>query len=125
MASNPRNRYWLDKKAKRGFKGFPIATVAFYGPDNQYATKVAVGIVNKQREVLLLEKWFSKDYEDVDVRFGSVIIQKVLDFIEQQNAQTVVISEGIIGCPHEEDIDYPKGEVCPECPFWANRDRWA
>ena len=31
--------------------------------------------------------------------------------------------EGIIGCPHEEDIDY-QGPVCPKCPFWANRDRW-
>lgn len=123
MANNPKNRYWLDKKAKRGFQGFPLATVAFYGADDLYATKVAVGIISEKQEVLLLERWFSKDYEDVDVRFTSVIIQKVLDFIEQQNAQTVVISEGIIGCPHEEGKDYPKGEVCPECPFWANRDR--
>jgi hypothetical protein len=120
-----RSRYWLDKKAKRGFKGFPVATVAFYGPDNQSATKVAVGIVNQQQEVILMGKWFSKDYEDVDVRFGSVVIQRVLDFIAQQDAQSVVISEGIIGCPHEEGLDYPEGEVCPECPFWANRDRWA
>lgn len=120
-----RRRYWLDKKAKRGFKGYPLATVAFYGPDNQRATKLAVGIVNQQKEVVLMEKWFSQDYEDVDVRFGSVVIQSVLDFIEQQNAKSVVISEGIIGCPHEEGIDYPEGEVCPECPFWANRDRWA
>jgi len=102
-----------------------MATVAFYGPDDQSATKVAVGIVNQQQEVVLMEKWFSKDYEDVDVRFGSVVIQRVLDFIEQQNAQSVVVSEGIIGCLHEEGIDYPEGEVCPECPFWANRDRWA
>jgi len=120
-----RSRYWLDKKVKRGFKGFPVATVAFYGPDNQSATKVSVGIVNQQHEVVLMEKWFSKDYDDVDVRFGSVVIQRVLDFIEQQNAQSVVISEGIIGCPHEEGIDYLEGEVCPECPFWANRNRWA
>jgi len=120
-----RSRYWLDKKVKRGFKGFPVATVAFYGPDNQSATKVSVGIVNQQHEVVLMEKWFSKDYDDVDVRFGSVVIQRVLDFIEQQNAQSVVISEGIIGCPHEEGIDYLEGEVCPECPFWENRNRWA
>ncbi len=30
----------------------------------------------------------------------------------------------IIGCPHEEGIDYPDGEVCPQCPFWARRDRF-
>lgn len=31
----------------------------------------------------------------------------------------------IIGCPHEEGIDYPDGQVCPQCPFCAHRDRWA
>jgi hypothetical protein len=28
------------------------------------------------------------------------------------------------GCPHEEGIDYPEGEPCPQCPFWTHRDRW-
>jgi hypothetical protein len=28
-----------------------------------------------------------------------------------------------MGCPHEEEIDYPKGEACPHCPFWAGRER--
>ena len=27
------------------FAGYPVATVAFYGPDDRWATKVAVGIV--------------------------------------------------------------------------------
>ena len=31
--------------------------------------------------------------------------------------------EEIFGCPHEEGIDYPVGEECPECPYWANRPR--
>ena len=26
-------RKWLEKKAKRGFRGYPIGTIAFYGPD--------------------------------------------------------------------------------------------
>jgi hypothetical protein len=33
------------KKAKRGMRGWPVATIAFYGPDLNRATKVAVGIV--------------------------------------------------------------------------------
>jgi hypothetical protein len=39
-------------------------------------------------------------------------------------AKPVVMSDGIIGCPHEEGIDYPDGQVCPQCPYWAHRDRW-
>jgi hypothetical protein len=40
-------------------------------------------------------------------------------FLQKQKVQNVVMTEGIIGCPHEEGIDYPSGESCPECPFWA------
>ena len=31
------------------------------------------------------------------------------------------MTDRIIGCPHEEGIDY-EGSVCPRCEFWANRD---
>jgi hypothetical protein len=35
----------LRKKARKGLRGWPMATIAFYGPDPSRATKVAVGIV--------------------------------------------------------------------------------
>ena len=35
----------LRKKARKGLRGWPIATIAFYGPNLTQATKVAVGIV--------------------------------------------------------------------------------
>ena len=40
-----RARKRLDKKAKKGFRGWPLATVALYGPDDRLATKLSVGIV--------------------------------------------------------------------------------
>ena len=40
-----RARKRLNKRAKRGFRGWPLATVALYGPDDTMATKLAVGIV--------------------------------------------------------------------------------
>ena len=40
-----RARKRLRKKAKRGLRGYPVATVALYGPDNTRATKLTVGIV--------------------------------------------------------------------------------
>jgi hypothetical protein len=40
----------LQKKAKRGMRGWPAATIAFYGPDAKRATKVAVGIVMTDEE---------------------------------------------------------------------------
>lgn len=112
----------LRKKSRRGFRGFPVATVAFYGPDDKRASKVAVGIVMSEgAEPAVLERWFAEDH---DVRNDPAIGAEILQFIERYEAKTVVMTDRLIGCPHEEGTDYPEGEVCPQCPFWANRDRW-
>jgi hypothetical protein len=112
----------LRKKAHRGFRGYPIATIAFYGPNNTRASKVAVGIVTEQStEPMVMERWFS---EDTDVRRDPLVGSQVLQFLEFHAAKSVIMTDCIIGCPHEEGIDYPEGKVCPQCPFWAHRDRW-
>lgn len=113
----------LEKKARRGFRGYPLATIAFCGPSDEIASKVAVGILAAQNaEAEPLQRWFS---EDDDVRRDATIGEEILGFIRQHSAKTVVISDRIIGCPHEEGVDYPEGAVCPQCPFWAHRDRWS
>ena len=116
-----RPRSPIEKKARRGFRGYPVATVAFYGPNDERASKVAVGIVaTESAEAEPLERWLM---EDGDVRNDPAIGKQILAFIRQHGAKSVVMSDRIIGCPHEEGTDYPEGEVCPHCPFWAHRDR--
>ena len=118
-----RSRSPLEKKARRGFRGYPVATVAFYGPDDQRASKVVVGIVPAEdREAEQLQRWFA---EEGDVRQDATIGEEILAFIRDHGAKTVVTADRIIGCPHEEGTDYPEGQVCPRCPFWAHRDRWS
>lgn len=113
----------LARKARRGFRGYPVATVAFYGPDDRRATKVAVGIVAADgAEPSPLERWVSTDS---DVRSDPAIGVEILHFIEARGVKSVVMADRIIGCPHEEGTDYPEGQVCPQCPFWAHRDRWS
>ena len=34
----------LRKKARKGLRGWPIATIAFYGPNLSQATKITVGM---------------------------------------------------------------------------------
>ena len=51
----------LHKKAKRGFKGYPVGTIAFYGPDNRLASKVAVAVIRGENEdPAALERWHSE-----------------------------------------------------------------
>lgn len=112
----------LMKKARRGFRGYPVATVAFYGPDDKKATKVAVGIVRHEgAKADELQRWFS---DEQDARFDQQIGKLVAEFIKRHRVLSVVTVDRIIGCPHEEGVDYPEGSTCPECPFWEDRDRW-
>ena len=113
----------LKKKARRGFRGYPVATIAFYGPDDTRASKVAVGIIDAEdAHPSALERWFD---EEGDIRKNAAVGNEILRFVQEHNVKSVVVTDGIIGCPHEEGKDYPDGEVCPQCPFWAHRDRWS
>ena len=117
-----RRKSALKKRAERGFKGYPVGTVAFYGPDDKHATKVVVGIVIKEdAEPEEMQRWFAED----DVRNDPSILEEVLEFIELNRVRSVVMTDQLIGCPHEEGGDYPEGQSCPRCPFWAHRDRWS
>jgi hypothetical protein len=69
----------------------------------------------------LLEKWFS---QNSDIRSNEDVGEELVAFIKSHEVKSVVVTDGIIGCPHEEGIDYPEGKSCPECPYWAGRDRW-
>ena len=111
----------LGKRAKKGFRGFPLATIAFYGPDDRRATKLAVGIiVGEDQEPAELRRWFT---EGVDIRDDPDTAEEVLAFLDRFGVRSVTMVDRIIGCPHEEGIDY-EGPTCPHCPYWAGRDRW-
>src|SRR6266540_2767617 len=100
----------LAKKARRGFRGFPIATIAYYGPDNIRASKVAVGIVRAEGADPEMTRLFS---DEGDIRKDMEIGDEILNLLNIYGVQSVIVKEGIFGCPHEEGIDYPDGEVCP------------
>jgi hypothetical protein len=105
----PRN--WLAKKAKAGNRGFPIGTVAFYGPDDRRASKVAVGVIVVEGAEPILRRWFS---ETGDVREDEAVGREMAMFLRSQGVHSIAMTDKIIGCPHEEGIDYPEGEDCPQ-----------
>lgn len=113
----------LRKKVERGFRGYPVATVAYYGSDNVRASKVVVGIIGSEgAEPDPMQKWYSAVG---DVRNDDSILESITAFLRTHAVKSVVAADRIIGCPHEEGVDYPAGGNCPMCPFWANRDRFS
>ncbi|MGI9166838.1 MAG: hypothetical protein ACR2G5_10725 [Pyrinomonadaceae bacterium] len=112
----------LSKRAKKGFRGYPVGTIAFYGPTAQRASKVAVGIVmHEGAEAEILERWYGTDR---DLRFDEEVAHQISALLREHQVLSVSMVDGIIGCPHEEGVDYPEGEACPNCPYWNGRDRF-
>jgi len=80
-----------------------------------------VGIVQRESaEPPEMRNWIVKDG---DVRADPAITREIVDFIESRGVLSVVMTDGILGCPHQEGIDY-EGEWCPVCDFWRGRDRF-
>lgn len=116
------NKKLLTKRVRKGDKGYPIATIAFYGPNNDLATKaVCAIIIQEDAETDLMKKWFSSS----DLRKSELVISEILNFIDENGAKSVSMIQEIIGCPHEEGIDYPEGNYCPACNYWKGRDRFS
>jgi hypothetical protein len=102
---------------------YPVATIATYGPDSRLATKLVVSVLDRpgQRDPSATHTWIT---QAVDVRHDPEIVAEVAGFLQQHGAKQTVASDRVIGCPHEERIDYPMARICPRCPFWARIDRF-
>ncbi len=111
------------RASRRRVPGFPVATMAAYGPDNTRATKLVVSVVRRPGDVdtRLIRTWTS---DTVDVRSDPAVTAEAAAFISDYGVKRTVDPGRIIGCPHEEGVDYPMGRTCPHCPFWAGIDRF-
>jgi hypothetical protein len=113
----------VGKTSRPAFRGYPIAAVAFYGPNDKLATKVVVSVIlTEKNEPDFLKRWLSEG--DLDVRHDSTIGDQIVAFLKPYAPRSTVVTDRIIGCPHEEGTDYAEGASCPQCPDWAGRDRF-
>src|SRR4051794_24118245 len=87
----------LGKKAKRGFRGFPVGTVALYGPDERRATKLVAAVISREGDPPSdLRRYL---VADGDVRQDPAILEEVVLLFEAHGAWSVAMVDRIIGCP--------------------------
>jgi len=100
-----------------------VGTIAAYGPDTTLATKLVVSVLDRcaRDETLAPRTWTT---QTVDVRHDPTIAADVAAFLQEFGVSQSIGADRMIGCPHEEGIDYPMGRTCPLCPFWAGIDRF-
>ena len=92
-----------------------IGTIAYYGPDIHTATKIVAAVFRPSgSKIIAMKKWYG---QAVDKDPGVQL--EIQEFLASHHVTNVAVSDGIMGCPHEEGIDYPLGGQCPYCPFWA------
>ena len=64
----------------------------------------------------IIERWVA-----TDVTTSPKIQREIQEFFKQHGVTSVAMSDGNMGCPHEEGEDFPEGEDCPFCPFWKGK----
>ena len=95
---------------------FPIGTVAHYGPDDKTTTKIVAGVIKEEGAEPLIKRWVA-----TDVTANPKVRREIEKFFRKHGVRSVSVSDGNIGCPHEEGDDFPVGGDCPFCPFWKGK----
>jgi hypothetical protein len=102
---------------------YPIGTLAYYGPTNRLATKIAAAIVRHPgAEPDPMHRWIT---QAGDIRDDRAIARQVAAFFRRHRIRQIASTRRIMGCPHEEGKDYPEGGKCPHCAYWHDRDRFS
>ena len=97
---------------------YPLGTVAFYGPDDKTTTKIAAAVMERESADSILRRWVGSD-----VTTSPKVQKEFQEFFRRHGVRSVGMSEGNMGCPHEEGEDFPPGEDCPFCPFWKGKGK--
>ena len=95
---------------------YPIGTVALYGPNDKITTKIAAGVITSLTAEAIIMRCVA-----TDVTTSPKVKWEIQEFFNAHGVKSVAASAGNMGCPHEEGEDFPDGEDCPFCPFWAGK----
>jgi hypothetical protein len=108
----------LERRAQKGFQGYPLGIIAFYGYDDKSANKAVIGIIEEAGgSPEHIKKWI---FEEGDLRKDVPSIKELFRYIEAHNVQSVALTPGIYYCPHDPGVDFPEGSSCQKCSFWSN-----
>ena len=95
---------------------FLVGTIAYYGPDDKTTTKIVAGVINEEGAEPIIKRWVATDV------MTNPKVQKEIDrFFKKHGVTRVGMSDGNMGCPHEEGEDFPVGGDCPFCPYWKGK----
>ncbi|WP_261823929.1 hypothetical protein [Vibrio neonatus] len=81
----------IAKQVKKGFKGYPQITLAYYGETEECATVVSVQFILSEEDNLQEERFSC----ETDIRESELVQTTILKIIERANANSVVEVPGV------------------------------
>jgi hypothetical protein len=93
---------------------FPIGTLVYFGPDNSIVTKIVAVVIQSKDSNPILKSWSGPG-----IISSQTNVLEIGQFFMENQVENIIMTNGIVGCPHDEGVDYPAGEECPYCPFWS------
>jgi hypothetical protein len=99
----------LERRAREGFKGYPLGIIAFYGYTDKAASKAVIGIVKAAGAAAdNIKTWI---FPNGDLRKDVPSLKALFRYIEAHQVVSVALTPGIYYCPHEPGVDFPEGEA--------------
>jgi hypothetical protein len=81
----------INKRVKRGFHGYPIISIEYFGPSEALATKVEVGFIEQENAETMLETFNS----ETDIRQNETVQTTIIKIIDRVDAQTVTLEDAV------------------------------
>ncbi|MFT5807539.1 MAG: hypothetical protein ACI9LG_001832 [Moritella dasanensis] len=81
----------IEKQIKKGFKGYPLVSLEYFGKTTESATEVVVTFTLEESAAPQAQKFVSKNDAREDETIQSVLVKT----IERTNANTVTEIEGV------------------------------
>jgi hypothetical protein len=96
----------------------PVGVLAFYGPSPEKCTKAVATVVDLKKALIVAV------FDGPDVQRNQALLNKVFAFFKEHDVAQAVVFEELLGCEHEEGVDFEEGETCPLCPDWKPSVDW-
>jgi hypothetical protein len=81
----------ISKRVKRGFHGYPMISIQYFGPSEAIATKVEVGFIEQENAEPMLETFNS----ETDIRQDETVQTTIIKIIDRVDAKTVTLDESV------------------------------
>ncbi len=81
----------IGKRVKRGFHGYPMISIQYFGPSETLATNVEVGFIDQENAEPMLETFNS----ETDIRKDETVQTTIIKIIDRVDAKTVTLEDKV------------------------------